>query len=136
MVKLVASEPFSAVHRGVGSRDQLFEKRLVLAGGRVVETGARGADAGGDSGGGRRDGPSHLGGQQISVAVHRGAGQEELLATASRHDRLVFGGGQQRLGNLNQRVIPRRVAAIVVEGFEVVQVDEQHHEVGIDTAAG
>src|ERR1700722_582774 len=86
------------------------------------------ADAGSDT---EREGGDDVAELLRPVAYFVGVpdvGDHEFLAARTADDRGVVGGVTQRTGYRDQRIVAGAVPAIVVELFEVVQVDHGDHE--------
>ena len=58
-------------------------------------------------------------------------GDQELLAADAADDRRGTGVGAQYVSDRGQHPVARRVAEVVIEHFEPVQVDHRHDQVGV-----
>ena len=127
----VASSGLGAVHRGVRVAQQVGRRHAVP----VVD---RDADAGGheqlralDHDGIAQGRPQLLGHAHgvVGAARHARQDDDELVATEAGEDGLVTQGGPQAVGHRRQQRVADAVPEAVVDGLEVVEVDEQQGHV-------
>ena len=120
---LVAARALGPVHRAVGQLEQAAG--LARVGGERGDAGRARQRAAADLDGGDR-GAGALGGLAGVVAVDAREDQRELLAAEPGDDVVLAHDRAQPVGRRDEHLVALGVAERVVDGLEVVEVDDDH----------
>lgn len=77
---------------------------------------------------------AHLRGHRLHLRAIRIAGEDQELLAAPAHDHVrIAAGPAQQFAELVQHRVAGRMSMGIVDGLEVVDIDQQHAQIGVAT---